>query len=77
MQTFTREELSRYDGKEGRPAYIAFMGLVYDVTASPLWKEGDHQKRHRAGTDMSKALGLAPHGAGILGKFPAVGKCAG
>ena len=76
MQTFTREELSRYDGRDGRPAYIAFMGLVYDVSASFLWKNGEHQASHRAGTDLSKALGRAPHGAGILGKFKAVGKYA-
>ena len=77
MHTFTREELSRYDGREGRPAYIAFMGLVYDVSASFLWKNGEHQAGHKAGTDLSKALGRAPHGAGILGKFKAVGKYAG
>jgi predicted heme/steroid binding protein len=77
MQTFTREELSCYDGREGRPAYIAFMGMVYDVSESPLWKNGGHQEQHQAGTELSRELGRAPHGAGILGKFKAVGKFAG
>jgi predicted heme/steroid binding protein len=74
MEVFSREELARYDGKEGRPAYIAFMGLVYDVSASLLWKNGEHQAAHRAGTDLSKELSRAPHGAGIFGKFKAVGR---
>jgi predicted heme/steroid binding protein len=74
MRIFTPEELARFDGKEGRPAYIAFMGMVYDVTSSFLWKNGEHQASHRAGTDLSRALARSPHGAGIIGKFKAVGK---
>ena len=31
----TKSELKRYNGKEGAKAYIAFKGLVYDVTDSP------------------------------------------
>jgi predicted heme/steroid binding protein len=77
MHTFTREELSRCDGREGRPTYIAFMGMVYDVSESPLWKNGAHQAQHQAGTELSRQLGRAPHGAGILGKFRAVGKYTG
>ena len=29
---FTLDELKNYDGKEGRKAYIAVDGVVYDVT---------------------------------------------
>ena len=32
MRKFTKETLSNYNGKNGRPAYIAFNGTVYDVT---------------------------------------------
>jgi len=31
---FTLEELGKFDGKEGRQAYVAYKGEVYDVTDS-------------------------------------------
>ncbi|MBN1525942.1 MAG: hypothetical protein JW904_15800 [Spirochaetales bacterium] len=74
MKEFTKEELSQFDGKEGRPAYIGFMGIVYDVSKSMLWKEGNHQASHNAGKDLSREIGLAPHGAGVIGMFPVAGK---
>ncbi len=43
---FTLEELRNYDGKDGRPAYIAYKGKVYDVTDDFLWAGGDHQGEH-------------------------------
>lgn len=61
-QHMTREELSHFDGKEGRPSYIAYAGRIYDVTASRLWKEGSHARKHLAGGDLTTALKTAPHG---------------
>ena len=51
---FTLEELKQYDGKDGRPAYIAYKGKVYDVTDDYLWTEGDHQGEHAAGRDLTE-----------------------
>lgn len=59
---FLPEELTAYDGKEGRPAYVAHAGKIYDVTPSRFWKEGMHMGRHNAGTDLTEALKMAPHG---------------
>ncbi|WP_290068715.1 cytochrome b5 domain-containing protein, partial [Lactobacillus intestinalis] len=42
MQEFTLEELKKYNGKNGNPAYIAVNGKVYDVTNNPHWKNGEH-----------------------------------
>jgi predicted heme/steroid binding protein len=58
---FDPETLAGFDGAEGRPAYIAHGGKVYDVTALKLWRAGLHMK-HRAGGDLTEALGRAPHG---------------
>ena len=58
----TPEELAACDGKEGHPAYFAFAGKIYDATPSRLWKEGVHMGRHPAGSDLTEALKLAPHG---------------
>lgn len=70
---FTLEELKQYDGREGRPAYIAFKGKVYDVTESFLWVDGDHQGQHAAGRDLTSEISLAPHGEETLERVKIVG----
>ena len=73
MRAFTQDELHKYDGKDGMPALIAYMGKVYDVSGSFLWQGGVHQAMHLVGVDLTEELDQAPHGAGLLGKFPVVG----
>ncbi len=58
----TAEGLAAYDGRKGRPTYIAYAGKVYDVSNSPLWKEGRHMGKHPAGADLTPFLAQAPHG---------------
>jgi len=74
MRTFTADELARFDGLNGSPTYVAHDGLVYDVSGSFLWRRGRHQAQHLAGTDLTEALGGAPHGASLLARFPVVGR---
>jgi predicted heme/steroid binding protein len=69
----TTEELSRYDGKAGRKAYVAVNGKIYDVTASPLWTDGDHQDLHLAGGDLTEELKSAPHVRAVIDRYPVVG----
>jgi predicted heme/steroid binding protein len=73
LRKFTLDELKQYDGKEGRPAYIAFNGKVYDVTESFMWADGDHQGQHVAGKDLSSEMGMAPHGEETLERVKLVG----
>ena len=40
---FVTRALAQYDGKNGNPAYVAYKGKVYDVSASFLWKDGNHK----------------------------------
>jgi len=70
---FTIEELKQYDGRNGRPAYIAYKGKVYDVTESYLWIDGDHQGQHEAGKDLTIEIASAPHGEEMLEKVKPVG----
>jgi predicted heme/steroid binding protein len=63
---FTERELQQYDGSRGKPAYIAYEGAVYDVTASSLWRGGMHKELHYAGTDLTRTLRKAPHTAEVL-----------
>jgi predicted heme/steroid binding protein/uncharacterized membrane protein len=73
MEEFNLEELSKFDGKDGRPAYIALHGWVIDVSESRLWKDGLHMKRHNAGKDLTSDIKAAPHTMENLAKFPKVG----
>ncbi|PKN29731.1 MAG: cytochrome b5 [Deltaproteobacteria bacterium HGW-Deltaproteobacteria-21] len=67
------DELKKCDGKEGRPAYIAHLGKIYDVTQSKLWKNGRHMNRHNAGNDLTHDIQAAPHTLEVLDRYPEVG----
>ena len=73
LKEFTDEELRKYNGKNGTPAYIACDGKVYDVSESFLWKDGNHEVLHNAGVDLTDAMKHAPHSGNVLEKFPVVG----
>ena len=73
MRVFTLKNLAEYDGKNGKPAYVAYKGKVYDVTDSFLWQDGRHQVFHSAGTDLTTAIEQAPHSGDVLAKFPVMG----
>ena len=75
MRIFTEDELREYDGSNGI-VYVAYSGKVYDVSSSYHWREAVHHIRHRAGRDLSNAMGQAPHSPDILQKFPVVGELA-
>lgn len=73
-QYLTIEELAQFDGKDGRPAYIAYKGDIYDVTKSKFWKDGTHLRKHQAGVDLTDALKTAPHGEEKILSLYSVGK---
>ncbi len=70
----TSGTLLQYDGKEGRPGYIAYRGVIYDVTGSKLWRDGTHLRKHSAGLDLTDVLKTAPHGEEKVLKMPVIGK---
>ena len=73
QRMFTIEELNQYDGKNGKPAYIAYKGKVYDVTDNFLWVDGDHQGEHAAGKDLTEEMANAPHGEENLERVKLIG----
>jgi len=56
MKSFSNEELARYDGKNGAPAYIAYKEKVYYVSTSFQWRSGRHQVIHNAREDLIDSL---------------------
>ena len=70
----TTSDLSRFDGRDGKPAYFAYNGRIFDASSSRMWKNGLHMGRHQAGLDLSEALGQAPHGDEKILGIPEVAK---
>ena len=69
----TMNELAQNDGRNGKPAYVAFKGTVYDVSESAFWMEGDHMGAHQAGKDLTNEMELAPHREETLQRMKQVG----
>jgi predicted heme/steroid binding protein len=70
----TPEELDQYDGRDGRRSYIAYRGVIYDVTTASSWQSGIHMNRHQAGQDLTRELSLAPHNDERVRELPVIGK---
>ena len=70
---FKEDELQSHDGQDGRPAYVAFQGQVYDVSQSKLWHKGVHMRRHHAGQDLTADLAGAPHDESVFERVAMVG----
>ena len=66
----TLKELSKYNGKNGNPAYVAVNGIIYDVT--DYWRSGKHNGL-TAGSDVTKAFAGSPHSQSLLNSLPVVG----
>lgn len=71
---FTIEELAKYDGSMGKPAYAAVNGIVYDLSLISAWGGGTHFGLY-AGRDLSKEF-KSCHGnkIEILKNIPIVGR---
>lgn len=70
IKTFTLAELSKYNGENGNPAYVAVDGDIYDL--SSVFTTGKHFS-HYAGTELTNAF-YSYHAKRSLSKYPIVGK---
>ncbi|MEQ9404472.1 MAG: cytochrome b5 domain-containing protein [Cyclobacteriaceae bacterium] len=73
MMELTRSQLALRNGTEKKEIWIAYKGVVYDVTHSKLWKEGKHYE-HWAGQDLTDELPDAPHDTRVFERLKIVGK---
>jgi predicted heme/steroid binding protein/uncharacterized membrane protein len=73
MKEFDADELAKFNGENGSPMYVAYGGKVYDVSESKLWRNGQHMKRHRSGSDLTGDMQAAPHESDVLERYPQVG----
>lgn len=73
LRQFTIEELSQYDGSNGRPAYVAVNGIIYDVSLEATWGGGTHFSMY-SGQDLTAQFNEC-HGGRIevLRNLPQIG----
>jgi len=73
QKVFTIEELANYDGSNGKSAYVAVNGIVYDVSLEKTWGGGTHFSLY-AGKDLTAQF-TGCHGdrLEILRNLPQVG----
>lgn len=62
----TRQELRRCNGERGAPRFIAYDGMVYDLSECPNWRLDLHRGLHFAGQDLTTDLAQAPHAAEVF-----------
>jgi predicted heme/steroid binding protein len=74
QRVFSERELMQYNGEKGRPVYIAYKGIVYDVSASRRWRTGLHEGVHYAGLELTRSFPEAPHGEEVFARWPVVGR---
>jgi predicted heme/steroid binding protein len=73
LPVFTKSQLALRNGQDKPEIWVAFEGLIYDVSASRLWKNGKHYE-HWAGQDLTDELKDAPHSRQVFEKFKVIGK---
>ncbi|WP_113654358.1 cytochrome b5 domain-containing protein [Pedobacter namyangjuensis] len=72
LLSYTKQQLALRNGQDKPQIWVAYKGLIYDVGASRLWKNGKHYE-HWAGQDLTKELADAPHTETVFEKFEVVG----
>lgn len=72
-KTYTRQQLALRNGQDRDEIWVAWLGDIYDVTGSRLWRNGKHYE-HWAGQDLTEELAEAPHTENVFDKFEIVGK---
>ena len=75
LPVYTRSQLSLHNGQDKPEIWIAYKGLVFDVSSSRLWRKGQHYE-HWAGQDLTDELEDAPHNEFVFDKFEIIGKMA-
>lgn len=73
LPSITRARLSLRNGQDKPQVWIAYKGIVYDVSGSRLWREGKHYE-HWAGQDLTHELPDAPHTEEVFTRFKAIGR---
>ncbi|MGV3596409.1 MAG: cytochrome b5 domain-containing protein [Bacteroidota bacterium] len=70
---FTKNQLALRNGQDRPEIWVAYKGVIYDVTESRLWRNGKHYE-HWAGQDLTHELPDAPHTEAVFERMKAIGR---
>jgi predicted heme/steroid binding protein len=73
MKKYSPQQLALRNGQDKEEIWIAYKGIIYDVTDSKLWKNGTHYE-HWSGQDLTAELKDAPHTEKVFEKLKVVGE---
>lgn len=73
LTEYKKSQLALRNGQDMEVIWVAYKGVIYDVTESKLWRNGKHYE-HWSGQDLTKELEEdAPHMEEVFKRFKAVG----
>ena len=72
LPEYSKFQLALRNGQDKPQIWIAYEGMIYDVSESRLWKRGQHYE-HWAGQDLTQELKDAPHTRSVFEKFKIIG----
>lgn len=73
LPLYNKNQLALRNGQDKPQIWVAFKGMIYDVTESRLWRDGKHYE-HWAGQDLTEELADAPHTDAVFERFNIVGR---
>lgn len=72
LPRYSKSQLALRNGQDKPEVWVAYRGLIYDVSRSRLWKTGKHYE-HWAGQDLTDELPDAPHTDKVFDRFTLIG----
>lgn len=72
LPSFTRTQLALRNGQDRSEIWVAYKGVIYDVSNSRMWRNGQHYE-HWAGQDLTPEIVHAPHTDQVFARFTPVG----
>lgn len=73
LKIYTRFQLALRNGSDRDEIWVAYKGIIYEVTDSTLWRNGRHYE-HFAGQDLTDELPDAPHTEAVFERMKKVGR---
>ncbi len=73
LTQYSKAQLALRNGQDKPEVWIAYNGLIYNVTNSRLWRTGNHYE-HWAGQDLTDELKDAPHTESVFEKYKPIGR---
>lgn len=73
LPAYSKSYLALRNGQDKPEIWVAYKGIIYDVTESRLWRDGKHYE-HWAGQDLTEELADAPHTESVFQRYLAVAR---